>query len=490
MKKTWKNIIIVSLVITVLEVLAMVIFINPYYKTQKVFDNIEDGQWQRVQTYYEKLNERQKNVVQNNLENYAVHLCQDYIAGELSYSETAMAFDAINAIDESGAISDKYLRMVSYNEYKVTVKALHQAGTGYDNSTVYAMLDQLRMVQQRMKNEDREQALIELLNEEYQSFLDGNLTAEQMLAFTSTVSGQSAGDAYNYAAVIGNNVQCVQLYRNIYTEAEEYYNKEKYFETIQLCRAVVLDESDTLYKGMFDGLYAQAYETGKNYYESLLESYITDGDKKRAIALMDSIEACYGEDFDLTALKERLAEDWQLAYIDCLENVENTLQTELMTFETGQYILDYEYDNLKPDSLVLHDIDGDGVPEMFLYNSAHQDDDYIGCFIFAYVDGKCKFINFVNVKSFCRDSNLIGFPIAFGRTAGDEYSLVQFDGSSLTTVSYCQELGGTYYVNGAESNDVDYLSARTSILAHADAYNVGNSKGVSLDDGETYILAY
>ena len=152
--------------------------------------------------------------------------------------------------------------------------------------------------------------------------------------------------------------------------------------------------------------------------------------------------------------------------------------------------MQYEYDNLKPDSVVLHDIDGDGVPEMFLYNSRYTDDDYIGCFIYTYSDGKCKFLNFVNVKSFCRDSNLIGFPIAFGRGTGDECSLVQYDGNSLTQVSYCQEMGGTYYVNGAESNDVDYLSARTSILSHADAYNVGNSKGASLDDGETYILTF
>lgn len=490
MKRTWKKIIIVSLVFIALEALAVIFFLNPYYMTQKVFDDIERGQWQQVQEHYEKLNDNQKKVVQDNLDSYGVYLCQEYIEGSLSYSETAAAFDAINAIDASGAISDKYLYQVSYNEYKTIVKSLYQASVGYDNSTVYTMTDNLRMVQQRMRNEDREQALIELLNEEYQEFLDGNLTAEQATAFASAVAGLSANDAYNYAAVIGNNIQCVQIYRNIYVEAEGYYNKEKYFETIQLCRAVTLDENDVLYQEMFDSLYTQAYETGKTYYEALLESYITDGDKKNAIALMDSIEACYGEDFDLTALKERLAEDWQLAYIACLENVESALQTELMTFETGQYILDYEYDNLKPDSLVLHDIDGDGVPEMFLYNSSHQEDDYIGCFIYAYVDGKCKFINFVNVKSFCRDSNLIGFPIAFGRTAGDENSLVQFDGSSLTTVSYCQEIGGVYYVNGAESNDVDYLSTRTSILAHADAYNVGNSKGVSLDDSETYILAY
>lgn len=490
MKKTWRNIIIVSLIFIALEAAAFFFVVMPFYRTYEIFKGIEDGRWQSVSEHYDKLNDKQKAGVQDKLEDYGIYICEKYIEGDMKYANVAASFDAINAIDETGLIMDKYMSELSYNEYKSLVKSMNIAGATYDNNTLYSMMDSLRLVQQRMKNEDRERALIELINDEYDIYLNEEITADQMRTFASTISGLSQYEAYNYSAVISNNISCVETYRGYYQEAQNCMESQKYFDVMKICQSVVLDENDTLYSGRFDSLYNDAKETGKTYYGALLENYIASGDKNNAISLMNSITECYGDEFDMTDIKQRLAEDWQLAYIDCIENIETTLPSELNKFETGQYIMQYEYDNLKPDSVVLHDIDGDGVPEMFLYNSRYKDDDYIGCFIYTYSDGKCKFLNFVNVKSFCRDSNLIGFPIAFGRGTGDECSLVQYDGNSLTQVSYCQEMGGTYYVNGAESNDVDYLSARTSILSHADAYNVGNSKGASLDDGETYILTF
>ena len=65
-----------------------------------------------------------------------------------------------------------------------------------------------------------------------------------------------------------------------------------------------------------------------------------------------------------------------------------------------------------------------------------------------------------------------------------------FDGYSLSQVSYVQKIGESYYVNGEETDDVGYLSERTTILKHAEAYNVGNSKGASTEEGESFILAY
>lgn len=491
MKKVWKKIIIVSLVLIILEAASFFVFILPYYRIYSIFKDIEEGSWSSVSEKYDALSDSMKSRVQDGLPDYAVYICEEYLDGSIGYKEAAASFDAINAIDETGTIMDSYLADISYNEYKELVRSMNLAGASYDNSTLYSMMDTLRSVQQRMQNEDRERALIELINEEYCAYLNEEITAEQMQTFSSTISGLSLYDAYNYTAVIMSNVSNVELYRSYYREALTYFDEQKYFDVLTICTSVNLDEKDTLYKGKFDELYAQAYDEGKTYYGTLLENYIASGDNVRAVSLMDSITQCYSDGFDLTDIKQRLASDWQLAYIEYIDNIDELLENDLNTFETGRYILENKYDSLKPDSLVLHDIDGDGVPEMFLYNSSQRDnEDYIGCFIYAYSGGRCSFLNYVNVRSFCRDSYLIGFPVSFGRSEGDEYSLVQYDGSSLTQISYCQEMGSTYYVNGTESSDVDYLSARTSILSHADAYNVGNSKGSNLSDGETYILTY
>lgn len=490
MKKTWRTVILVSLIIIALETAGAAIFLHPYYMVQRVFDEIENGRWKNTQEYYESLNDRYKERVQSCLNDFSADICQRYIDGELSYDRTVAAFDAINSIDETHSLMDRYLPQVSRHEYKEDINTIYTAGLNYDNATVYEMNNNIRLVQQRMSNEDREQVLIELLNEKYQLFLDEQITDSQMQFFASLVQGLSTYDAYAYTPVISNNISCVMIYREIYAEAEKKFSDEDYFSVLALCRAAVLDERDAVYRERFNSLYQQAYGMGKIYYRNLLEAYIDAKEKDKAVALMDSITLCYGEDFDLTELKERMAEDWQLAYLDYIANLDVLLENELRSFETGRYILEHEYDNLKPDSMVFHDIDGDGVPEMFLYNSAHKEDDYIGSFIYTYVDGRCKFVDFANVKSFCRDSYLIGFPIAFTRSEGDECSLIQFDGGELTQLSYCQEIGGTYYVNGAETNDVNYLSERTYILSFADAYNVGNSKGADLKDAEAFILAY
>lgn len=490
MKRTWRNIIIISLIFIAIEAAVFFIFVMPYYRTYKIFRDIENGKWQSASESYAKLSDRRKSEVQSKLEHYGIYICEKYIEGDMTFAQAAASFDAINSIDETEAIMDKYMADVSYNEYKTIVKNMNIAGAAYDNKTLYSMMDSLRLVQRRMQNEDRERALVELINEEYVVYLNEGITGEQMRTFASTISGLSQYDAYNYASVISNNVSCVEIYRGYYTEAQSCVQNQRYFDAIKICENVFLDEKDTLYAERFSSLYNEARETGETYYGALLENYIAAGDNNKAVELMNNIKEFYGDEFDLTDIKQRIAEDWQLAYIDCIENIENTLPSELALFETGKYIMQYEYDKLKPDSVVLHDIDGNGIPEMFLYNSSYKDDSYIGCFIYTYTEDGYKFVNYVNVKSFCRDSYLIGFPIAFGRGTGDECSLVQYDGSTLTQISYCQEIGGAYYIDGAESNDVDYLSARTSILSHADAYNVGNSKGVSLEDGETYILTF
>lgn len=490
MKKAWRTVIIVCLIIIAVEAAGAAIFLRPYYQVQRVFDKIEDGQWQRTQECYEKLNDKYKERVQSCLDDFSADLCRRYIDGELAYDRIVASFDAINSIDAGGTLMDKYLSQVSRHEYKADIDAIYTAGLNYDNSTVYEMNNNIRLVQQRMSNEDRECALIEMLNEKYQLFLDEQISDSQLQFFASLVQGLSTYDAYAYTPVISNNISCVMIYREAYNEAQRRFDSEDYFRAIALCRAAVLDTNDTVYRERFDSLHQQAYEMGKLYYGNQLDSYIDAQEKSKAVELMDSITLCYGADFDLTGYKERMAEDWQLAYIACLNNLEASLENELRSFETGQYILEHEYDNLKPDSMVLHDIDGNGVPEMFLYNSAHKEDDYIGSFIYTCVNGRCQFVDFVNVKSFCNGSYLIGFPIAFTRNEGDECSLVQFDGSSLTQLSYCQEIGETYYVNGAEVSDVDYLSERTYILSFADAYNVGNSKGADMEGAEGFILAY
>ena len=101
-----------------------------------------------------------------------------------------------------------------------------------------------------------------------------------------------------------------------------------------------------------------------------------------------------------------------------------------------------------------------------------------------------KYVGFANVISFCRDSYLITFPEAFTRSEGTEYSLKAYNGQSLSEESSCQDMGGTYYVNYAQADEINYMSQRTIILGHQNEYNIKNSKYQSIDDAEKYIMSY
>lgn len=490
MKKTWNRVIIISLVVLMLEAIAAVILLTPSYKMFKVFKNIDTGRWSDAQEAFADLTDEQRSQVLSYMDNYARELCREYIAEERSYIHTAASFDAINSIDTSGSIADTYMPSVNHNEYKKSINELFEANRSFDSNGAFEAKDTINAVQQRLDTDTRERIMVEMLNEKYQSFLDGRMESKDINAFAAIISGMSFYNAHDYAGVIVNNVSCVERYRELYSTAQAEFAANNYFAVIDICSAVSVDLYDTRYMGLFETMHNDAYNTGKNYYKSKLNDYIKKDDSAAAVALMEQIEKHYGDDFDLSDAKAEMAEDWQRKYIDVASNVDTLLLTALNETETGQYILENEYSTLKPDSLMLYDVNADGVPEMFLFNGNNVENNYVGCFMFGYDGENYKYMGFVNVISFCTDSNIIAFPIAFDRVAGEEYSLVEYDGAAIYEVSYCQIIDGKYYVNGEETNDADYLSAQSLILAHANEKTIKAAGYADISDCESYIISY
>ena len=112
---------------------------------------------------------------------------------------------------------------------------------------------------------------------------------------------------------------------------------------------------------------------------------------------MEEIEQVYGDDVNLDSAKEAMLEDWQLAYLNYMDNFEERLKTDLTGTDTGTYILENRYDSYKPDNVLLYDIDDNGVAELFLFNSSQLDRDYVGCFIYTYDGSSMKYVGFANV---------------------------------------------------------------------------------------------
>lgn len=490
MKSTWRKIIIISLVLVVIEVVGIMFFIHPYYKIQTVFNSIDDGNWIETKENYDSLSQNQKDKVQSYLNDYGAHICNQYLAGEIDYQMVAAVFDAINSIDESGIISNSYMPSINHNEYKLAIKRLYSANSLYDSEAVYDAQMDISALNLRMDNVTREDIMVELLNEEYIAFLNEEITSETIKGYADIIAGISYYEAYAYVSVVKTNVDYVMSYRDLYTVADTLYNENKYFEVMKICNSVYVDTLDTNYTQLFNTLYTDAYDNGKIYYGDLLDTYVAADDKANTVALMDTIEDYYGTDFDLSDATSAMLEEWQQSYIAFVENYEAALQADLNLTEEGQYILQNEYTNLKPNAMFLYDIDKNGVAELFLFNDAYVTNDYVGCFVYTCINNTPKYLGYVNVINLSDESYIIAFPSAFERTTGDECSLISFDGTELAEESKCQYIDGIYYVDDAETDDVNYLSAQNAILSHANAVKVILSGYVGMDEGGRYIMEY
>lgn len=491
MKSRWRNIIIVSFAIIVIEFIGCLIFLRPYYSVRRVFDYIDKGQWNKALECYDKLNENQKDTVSGYLDSYAAFICQSYIDGDKTYEEAAAGLDAIKSIEPESHIFEKYSKDLNHHALKDAMTRYWRANMKYDIEVAQAANIESMGIQQRMQTDEKEQIMIALLNEQYQDFLDDKVSYDELVAFSLIVQASSYYDAYDYSNVIINNAACVKAYRTHYETLNSYLENEKYIQVMRGCKQAQIDSKDKLYQGKYDELYDEAKDLGQSYYKDLLGALIKAKENEKASELMDEIAKAYGDDFDLDTVKREMLADWQLAYLDVISSIEGRLKTDLANSETGRYILNNKFDALKPDSMLLYDINGDDVAELILFNSAFVGNNYIGCYVYTYNGGLVSYAGFVNIISFGNSNDIVSFPISFGRSDGEEYALTSFDGASLIETDSCQDMGGeTYYVNGAESDEISFMSQRTIILAHQSEKNVANQKYDNLSNAEKYIMAY
>ncbi len=470
MKNGWKRLFIISFILIVLEIVGTAVVMLPFYARHMVFVNIEKGNAAKASGYYEMLNDSGKEKVISYLDDFAATLCEKYIDGKRTYEETMASLDAINEIDKSKQIAAGYIEDVASNEYKSVLLEFYEADITRDANKGYNLKPKLDIVKQRLDTSKRESLMIELLNEKYRSFLNDELPSENLLAMCSVVIDNAYYEAYDYAEVIAKNAESVVMYRNLYVSLQEKLAVNDYFGVINSCKNIVVDEWDTRYRSLFDDTYSSAYENGKTYYSEKLDELVASGDKEKAIELMNRIEAYYGDEVDISGARSKLIESWQQAYLDFMESYDASSASQTVN------------------TVLLYDINDDDVPEMFLFDSADIDMAYIGCEIYNISNNKCKHLGYYYVVNICDDGYLITIPASGG---GDEaYALTSYDGEKLTEGEDCKKIGESYYVNGQEVSDADYLSVRTGILAHASAYTLKNSKSSDIADAMEYIMFF
>ena len=198
MKKTWNKLIIVSFIVLAVVACAAIVFLYPYYNEYKVFDGIEAGQWSEVQKSYEALDSEKKKAVQEMLPDYAKHICLEYQTGEKDYIYTVAAYDAINSIDETKSICTKYNVLVNRTEYRDAIEQIYNSNQNYNGQGVVQANETINKINLRLDTDTKKEVVIEVLNEKYQQYVDGEITADAMNSYISIVNGLAVTDIAEY----------------------------------------------------------------------------------------------------------------------------------------------------------------------------------------------------------------------------------------------------------------------------------------------------
>ena len=72
----------------------------------------------------------------------------------------------------------------------------------------------------------------------------------------------------------------------------------------------------------------------------------------------------------------------------------------------------------------------------------------------------------------------------------DEYCLKRYSDGVITDGPYVQNVDGTYYVNEQVVDETEYLSQQSETLATSLNKGVKDFDTATLEDSESYILAY
>lgn len=492
MRKTWKITTLVTFILTLIILAVGIVFLYSDLMLYRFFNSIDKGNWSVTKEYYDALTPAQQQVVNAHMDGYAQELCREYANGERSYKEVTASFDAINSLDNTDELYNKHITEINYYELKSSVEDLYIANTSFDTDGAVKAKQKIDAVQKRMDTATKEQLLIQMLNDKYQEYLDCKIDQKKLTEFIVIVTEMSYYEAHSYTAVIEANSLCVEQYRSIYSDFQTMLSEDRYFDVLDSYDKVYvgLDENDKVYRNKFEELYQNAFYDGMDYYQTKLDNLIAASDGEAAVALMKEIEKRYGSAFDLDSAKNALASDWQKTYMQIAMNYEAILQTEFSKSDEGVYIFEHEYQRLRPDSMLLYDIDKNGVAELFLFNSKEATEENTECFMFTYAEGSYVYLGYVNVLSLCTDSNIIALPSEFGRDFAEEHVLLHFTGSSLEQKRYTKKDGETYVVDNQEVTDAEFLTAQTSIVDHGNNQRPSIMDYVDISDYESYILAY
>lgn len=487
--KKWMTITITSLVLIIIEVVLLFVLILPGKKINDVFKELENGNGRKADRILDELSDRGEDKVKDHMDDFATYQCNQYLDGKITYEKLDKILSAI------GELEDYYGYSRTYYSYVASKEILRLYEEGYTEyrangatTLYYDLEDKSEDVYYSLYDRDKvDEDLKAYLKEKYDSFLNGNLSYDDIQAYVHVAKDFFGGDAWSYAYDIDSDLYMIESYQENYDAAKEYYDNQQYFETIEKCDSVYISESDTTgYYDKFKTLRQDAYDEGKTYYVKQAEDCANSGDYTTARQIIAQIKEVYGTEVDVSAVEALMTDPWMDAYAQYVANVTENLKADAAkgvkigncddtsTINVDEYI---------PEEIYLYDFDGNGTPEMLLTVDTYA-------WIIGFDGQNAVLTGFVHAATFCDAPYFITIPMLMPENYSG-YALIELNNNvwNVVTYYYAADDGSRFEVDGAEVS-YEECSAKHDEIAEYENKDIKINYGDLIERYEDIIYNY
>lgn len=503
--KKWMKITIASLAAIVIELLVIFMVALPAKGVNEVYKSLMDGDIKEAKSEYKDLDSKGKKKFNE--------LAADFATYEVNrvYKNDINCVEARNILcsmaDYSSKTKKKVVDQIVELEMTMLIKCYDGASVAYekDDSSYYDLLSLYDDMCSDLRYEygvddiyDEDSEFYEefktFFDEKYDAYKSGELDYDLMYAYV--VLGQSffSGDIYSYVYDVYDELYYVGIYQEAYETCKGYYDDEEFMQCASSCKSYIdsyfyYDEKEdsTGYKKKFEELYEDAYEGGKKHYLDEAVELIEDGYKSEAEELLEDLEYYYGDDIDTAEIRELLREKWMTPYVEFVADYENNIKKDLEagkatgTMDDTSYII---YEDNEPEYISLYDFDGNGTPELVFskWSSSVQ-------YIYTYDGSKVVFTGAFYISREY-DGKYVAMPIKYvcTDTLDLAYELISLNGTEWTMEKYFA------YSSESDAYEIDGEAATyEDVMALADEWDSGDGLYLNtyyLSDAESCIYGY
>ncbi len=501
MKKTkYIVMLIISLLLIAGEVVGFMLVALPYMKVDLIYEAVVQSNQDKAEKLSKNLDDKTKEKTVTVLNDYSAYIVEQYDKKKMSFDDADGHFKAMVVSNGSFDIVLKNYDSIinSQKAIEIVDKAYPEIVKNEDSLTLddYAKEFLACINYQPVCKKETEDIVKAYITQKYDAYLAGTGDFETARIYAKVgkkLSANGSQDFYADLANLSDTLELIAGYEQDMQTINEYRGQKNYLEAIAHADTVlnVMQSDTTGYLEKIKNLRAEVYEEGKNYYPSYVQELVNGGDYKTAKELVAKLELLYANDIDLTALKDMVKEPWKKAYENYLANWDANLANDVAAknkISDYDELVNYDYNQNKPESIFLHDFDGNGTLEMLLADS-QGDDKY--WYLFGIEGTSCKFLGAVLNATIISDGRIIMKMTNPGEEM-EGYEVLKINGAAIAVETYVIRAndGSKYIVDGQE---VELETVQTKIneinaLIEGELATVGN--GAYMENAIAFVDKY